>query len=161
MSPDETAKTLADLAEAKRRTTPEGLHLLHQGISPAIQIIIQAELSPDRPLAALVPLGADGLDRIQALIRLWRHLHHLPVPTDTRLTSQQRRRLKNMLRAADGRVNHADYREIAEVIFGVARVAAEPWKTSALRDATMDLVKDGFAMIDSDYRKLLRHRRRS
>ena len=65
-----------------------------------------------------------------------------------------------MLRAVDGRMNDADYREIAEAIFGVERVAAEPWKTSALRDAVLDLVKDGFAMIDGGYRKLLRHRRR-
>ena len=52
-------------------------------------------------------------------------------------------------------------REIAEAIFGVERVASDPWKTSALRDAVLDLVKDGFAMIDGGYRKLLRHRRRS
>ncbi|GKX34094.1 MAG: hypothetical protein MnENMB40S_17120 [Rhizobiaceae bacterium MnEN-MB40S] len=76
------------------------------------------------------------------------------------MTAQQRRRLKNMLRAVDGRMNDADYREIAEVIFGVERVATEPWKTSALRDAVLDLVKDGLAMIDGGYRKLLRHRRR-
>jgi len=161
VSPDSSSKTIADLAQATQRLASDGVHLLLQALSPAIHMIIQPEVSPDLPLAALVPLGADGLDRIEALIRLYRQLHHLPVPTDTRLTPQQRRRLKNMLRAADGRSNHADYREIAEVIFGVARVAADPWKTSALRDATMDLVKDGFAMIDSGYRKLLRHRRRS
>ncbi|CAM3245159.1 Uncharacterized conserved protein [Paracoccus aminovorans] len=77
------------------------------------------------------------------------------------MTAQQRRRLKNMLRAVDGRLNDAEYREIAEVIFGVERVSADPWKTSALRDVVLDLVKDGFAMINGGYRKLLRHRRRS
>ncbi|MCG7507866.1 DUF2285 domain-containing protein [Mesorhizobium retamae] len=108
-----------------------------------------------------MPLDAHGLDRIQAFTRLWRSLHGLSVPSDTRMTVQQRRRLKNMLRAVDGRMNGADYREIAKVIFGVERVAHDPWKTSALRDAVLDLVKDGFAMIDGGYRKLLRHRRRS
>lgn len=155
------AKTLADLAEATQRLAPEGIHLLVQTLSSALHIIIPPDVAHDRPLAVLLPLSTDGLDRIEAVTRLYRQLHRLPVPPDTRLTLQQRRRLKNMLRAADARSHHANYREIAEVIFGVERVAAEPWKTSALRDATMDLVKDGLAMIDSGYRKLLRHRRRS
>lgn len=76
------------------------------------------------------------------------------------MTAYQRRRLKNMLRAVDGRMNNADYRQIAEVIFGVERVAADPWKTSSLRDAVLDLVNDGLAMINGGYRKLLRYRRR-
>ena len=66
-----------------------------------------------------------------------------------------------MLQAVDGRMNGATYREIAGVIYGVSRVASDPWKSSALRDATMDLVKDAFAMIAGGYRVLLRHRRRS
>lgn len=65
-----------------------------------------------------------------------------------------------MLQAIDGRANGATYREIADVLFGKDRVAADPWKSSALRDATMDLVKDGLAMIAGGYRTLLRHRRR-
>lgn len=156
-----SAKTLADLADVLRRPSPEGVHLLLRTLSPAIHMIVAPDMRPDRPLAVQIPLGADGLDRIEALMRLYRQLHGLPVPPDTRLTPQQRRRLKNMLRAADARSHNAGYREIAEAIFGVARVASEPWKTSALRDATMDLVKDGVAMIESGYRRLLRHRRRS
>lgn len=65
-----------------------------------------------------------------------------------------------MLQAVDGRHEGASYREIAEVIFGAARVADVPWKTSALRDATVDLVKDGLALIAGGYRSLLRRRRR-
>lgn len=126
-----------------------------------MRLIVLPGLKPDQPIGAIVPLDAYGLDRIQALIRLWRTLHGHTVPPDSRLTAQQRRRLKSMIRAVDGRMNDADYREIAEVIFGVERVGADPWKTSALRDAVLDLVKDGFAMIDGGYRKLLRHRRRS
>jgi len=66
-----------------------------------------------------------------------------------------------MLQAIDGRMNGASYRQIAGVIFGVDRVASEPWKTSALRDTTTSLVRDGFAMIAGGYRALLRLRRRS
>ncbi|HDZ74493.1 MAG TPA: DUF2285 domain-containing protein [Aurantimonas coralicida] len=46
------------------------------------------------------------------------------------------------------------------VIFGADRVASDPWKTSALRDATIRLVRDGRGMIDGGYRQLL-HRRRA
>jgi len=66
-----------------------------------------------------------------------------------------------MLQAVDGRAAGASYREIAEAIYGAPRVASDPWKTSALRDATIDLVKDGLSLIAGDYRRLLRHRRRS
>lgn len=161
MPPDASSKTLADLSQATLRHAPEGVHLLTRPPSPGFHLIVPPDVETNQPLAVQVSLGADGLDRIEALARFYRQLHHLPVPADKRLTPQQRRRLKNMLRAADARFHQAGYREIAEAIFGFARVAAEPWKTSALRDATMDLVKDGLAMIDSGYLKLLRHRRRS
>ncbi|WP_152558397.1 DUF2285 domain-containing protein [Devosia sp. LC5] len=154
-------KSRSDLLETIRRDAPEGTHLQLAILSSAIHIIVLASPEADQPLAAIVPLDADGLDRIAALDRLWRRLHHLPVPVDARLTQQQRRRLKLMLRAVDGRMNHATYREIADTIFGAARVADDPWKTSALRDATRDLVRDGLAMIAGGYLKLLRHRRRS
>jgi len=150
----------SDLLPALRGPAVEGLHLSHATETGQIHLILLNSLVSDQPISAHIPLDALGLDRIEALTRLWRSLHGHKVPPNSRITAQQRRRLKNMLRAVDGRMNNADYREIAEVIFGVERVAAEPWKTSALRDAVLDLVKDGFAMIDGGYRKLLRHRRR-
>lgn len=152
---------LADIRATHEQASIEGLHIACFTESGHVQLIVIPGLKPDQPIGAIVPLDAYGLDRIQALIRLWKSLHGLSVPPDTRMTAQQRRRLKNMLRAVDGRMNDADYRQIAEVIFGVERVAADPWKTSALRDVVLDLVKDGYAMIDGGYRKLLRHRRRS
>ena len=154
-------KNRSDLHETVGRDAPEGTHLQLAIVSPTIHTIALASSETDQPLAAIVPLDADGLDRIAALDRLWRSLHHLPVPADARLTQQQRRRLKLMLRAADGRMNSATYREIADAIFGATRVADDPWKTSALRDTTRDLVRDGLAMIAGGYLKLLRHRRRS
>lgn len=150
----------SDLLPSRQGTAIEGLHLSCAVETGHIHLILLNSLERDQPISAHVPLDALGLDRIEALTRLWRSLHGHKVPPNTRMTAQQRRRLKNMLRAVDGRMNDADYREIAEVIFGVERVASEPWKTSALRDAVLDLVKDGFAMIDGGYRKLLRHRRR-
>ena len=101
-------------------------------------------------LPIFVPLGADGLDRIEAVTRLWRALNKRSVPPDGRLTAQQRRRLRYMLQAVDGHMNGASYREIAAAIYGASRVGAAAWKTSALRDSTIDLVKDGAALIAGD-----------
>jgi hypothetical protein len=44
--------------------------------------------------------------------------------------------------------------------YGVDQVAAEHWKTSALRDSGTGLVEGEAAMIAGGYRKLLRYGRR-
>ncbi len=69
----------------------------------------------------------------KAVERLLKSLLGRAVPPDARLTKQQRRRARHMLQAVDGRMNGATYREIAGVIYGVSRVASDPWKSSALR----------------------------
>lgn len=152
--------TRTAFADAAIRDAPEGAHLLLKSHSLSLRTVIMPDVGLGAPLAALIPLDRDGLDRIEALSRLYRSLYRLSVPPDRRLTTQQRRRLRNMLRAADGRSHGASYRDIAEALYGAASVATYPWKTSPLRDSTMDLVRDGRAMIAGGYRKLLRHRRR-
>jgi hypothetical protein len=139
---------------------PDGLSILHSTGGERIPVLLHGDAGLNRPLAAIIPLDADGLERIEAVARLWRSLHKPPGPPDLRLTWQQRRRLRQMLLAIDGRIDGASYREIAEAIYGARRVSDDPWKTSALRDSTMALVKSGFALIAGGYRKLLRHRRR-
>ena len=64
-----------------------------------------------------------------------------------------------MLRALDARDDGAAYRDIAAALYGSGRVAAEPWKPSSLRDATLRLVRDGRAMVAGGYRALLRPNR--
>lgn len=142
------------------RAGPDGLSIVHGRGASAVRLFLTTDTSPANPLVALVPLGADGLDRIDAVTRLWRAVNGRQVPIDARLTKQQRRRLRRMLQAVDGHTEGASYREIAEAIFGPARIAETSWKTSALRDVTIDLVKDGLALIAGGYRALLRRRRR-
>jgi hypothetical protein len=139
----------------------DGLSVVYGRGPKAVRLLLIDDAVPNQPVAALVPLGADGLDRIEAVTRLWRALNKRSVPPDGRLTAQQRRRLRYMLQAADGHMNGASYREIAAAIYGASRVGEAAWKTSALRDSTIDLVKDGAALIAGGYRKLLRRRRRS
>lgn len=109
----------------------------------------------------MVPIDFDLLDRVDALTRFWRTLYGRRPLVDTRVTSQQRRRLRLMLQAVDGHMNDASYREIAGAIYGETRVAADPWKTSPLRDSVIGLVESGLAMVAGGYLNLLRHRRRS
>jgi hypothetical protein len=143
------------------RTDELGLHLhVDLGDGDRLQLLRLAPATANQPLAALVPLDKDGPDRLDSIARLLRARLGRPIPSDTRLTAQQRRRARHMLQAVDGRMNGAGYRDIAKAIFGVERVNDHPWKTSPLRDLTMDLVKDAFAMIAGGYRALLRRRHR-
>lgn len=126
-----------------------------------IELLFLPGSSPQSPLAVLIPLGDDALGHIEAVTRFWQALRGRPAVKDTRITKQQRRRLRLMLQASDGRDHGASYREIARAIFGDARVAADPWKTSPLRDTVIGLVASATNMIGGGYRQLLRHRRRS
>ncbi len=146
------------LAVATRAPDIDGTHLLQPIGDRALHLIRLPDVEADAALAALVPLDPSGPDRLMAVDQLLRALLGRHVPPDRRLTRQQRRRLRHMLQACDGRENGATYREIANVLFGTERVAADPWKSSALRDATMALVRDGRAMIAGGYRTLLRRR---
>lgn len=101
-----------------------------------------------------MPLDASAPARLRALSRLLRHLDGDPPPPDP-ITAQRRHRLKAMLRALDGRASGAAHREIAAALWGDDRVAAQPWKTSSLRDATLRLVRDGGAMVAGGYVALL------
>ena len=144
---------------AARRSTHE-VHAIHGSGTYAVPFVLIGGAAPDQALAAVIPLDSDAPDRIDAISRLWGALQAPPPPIDLRITPQRRQRLRHMLRAFDGRACRATYREIAEVMFGVSRVASDSWKTSALRDATIRLVRDGLAMVDGGYRDLLRRRRR-
>lgn len=148
-----------ELRETAALSDEQGVHFLLETGSQTIRLVRLAGVPADIPLAALVPLDADGPDRIEAIDRLLRALQGRTVPDDRRLTSQQRRRHRHMLQATDGRRNGATYRQIADVIYGVERIRAEHWKTSALRDSVIGLVEGGLAMIAGGYRQLLHHRR--
>lgn len=126
-----------------------------------LQVLFLPGTSPNDQLAVVIPIDDDILDRIDALTRLSRASLQRPPLRDTRMTVEQRRRFRLKLRAADGRMNGATYREIAIAIYGAARIDTEPWKTSPLRDAVIAFVEAGMALINGGYLHLLRHRRRT
>lgn len=139
----------------------EGTHILLEAGKSPIRLVRLAGISAEAQIAALVPLDTDGFDRIDAIERLLRALLGRSVPDDARLTPQQKARQRQMLQATDGRMNGATIREIAKVVFGEDRIAAEHWPTSTLRVTTSVLIRDGMAMIAGGYRALLRHRRQT
>jgi hypothetical protein len=109
-------------------------------------------------LAGLVVLDHRFALRIAALQRLYRRLAGRspgPLPKGWRITRRHRWRLTLMLRALDGHLDQASYREIAEALFGAEAVARYAWKTSSIRGQTIRLVKDAIQMMKGRYRKLL------
>ncbi|NEV02015.1 DNA -binding domain-containing protein [Bradyrhizobium uaiense] len=62
------------------------------------------------------------------------------------------------IRAVDGWLEGNGYRNVAQVLFGKARLPDRGWKTHDLRSRTLRLVKMGLRLMRGGYRELLRHR---
>ncbi|HOT82181.1 MAG TPA: DUF2285 domain-containing protein [Candidatus Defluviicoccus seviourii] len=146
----------ADIRDGAR----EGRYFRHDlGNGQFVQLLRQGGDGSDAPVAALVPLGIDGFDRIVSVSRLLAALHGRAVPADPRLTRQRRARLRRMLQAFDGHRAGATQQEIAQVIFRVDHVPRDEWQASSARHAVKSLLRDARAMIAGGYRRLLHHRR--
>jgi hypothetical protein len=110
------------------------------------------------PACVLLPLDRAFEQRAAAALRLWRGLSgRSPGHDPATLPPARRDRLALALRALDGRLENASYREIAEALFGSARIPERGWKTHDLRDRTVRLARLGFAMMRGGYRRLLLH----
>ena len=147
------------LAPADGRESPEGLYAIHEAYTDA-QLLYLTGCDVGCASSIVLPLDSDLPDRLQAVLRLWHAANAGPVPHDARVTPYQRRRMRQMMQAADGRSNGATYREIAIAMFGSERIASEPWRTSALRDTVIGLIESASALIEGGYRRLLRHKRK-
>jgi hypothetical protein len=108
------------------------------------------------PPAVLLPLDQLFEIRATAAIRLWRALTgRNPGPNPATLSKARRDRLVLALRALDGRLEDASYREIAGALFGAGDVSERGWKSHDLRDRTIRLVRFGLDMMQGGYRRLL------
>jgi hypothetical protein len=145
-------ETLADLSPLTERLcvvndAGGAHHLWVQGLQPTL------------PMAALVPLDETVLLRLAGLLRFKRRLDRQPagtLPPAWRITARLRTRLLCMIRALDGHLEGASYRQIALALYGSEAVARFPWKTSSVRGQTIRLVTDAVAMMNGGYRKFLR-----
>jgi hypothetical protein len=154
---------------AEASTTMPGLRRLDQLSEPTFRLplgngedvqIVGPDAGDGASIMAVVPLGLEGFDRLDSLRRLLSRLHGRAVPPDTRLTRQQRTRLRRMLQAIDGNRAGASQQEIARVLFRIGTLDRHQWQASSARHAVKALLRDARVMIAGEYRKLLRHRRR-
>ena len=131
-------------------------HLVVRGRDEEFRLCVYA-LERDQSLSVVIPLDGDFPVRAATASHLWARMHgSRPGKAPWSLTKQRRNRLILMLRALDGHLDAASYREIAEVLFGAGRLERESWKTASLRDRTIRLVKGGIALMRDGYRSLLR-----
>lgn len=114
----------------------------------------------DKPLALVLPLDALFEDRIDAGRRLLRQLIDGAKVGSNGITPHRRRRLKLILRALDGRLAGAEYRNVARGLYGRRIPADASWRTHSLRGQTIRLVRDGIALMRGGYLGLLRPDRR-
>ncbi|MFG1307332.1 DUF2285 domain-containing protein [Xanthobacter autotrophicus] len=125
-----------------------------------VQVVDHRAASGAVAAAAVIPLDLEGFDRIEAVRRLLSALHSRAIPSDTRLTRQQRARLRKMLQAIDGHRAGATQQEIAQILFKIGHLDRDAWQASSARHGVKALLRDARALIAGGYRKLLRHRRR-
>jgi hypothetical protein len=138
----------------------DGRHVIVRGEAAEFRLWLR-DSRPSEPLAVIIPLDDDLPARAAAALRFWAQIVGGRADGDnlqSALTRQRRERLVLMLRALDGHLTDASYREIAEALFGAQRVQRESWKTSSLRDQSIRLVKGGVELMRAGYRKLLRGR---
>lgn len=112
-----------------------------------------------RPAEGEEPAGEGASAEVALAVAAFRVLASVfPVPLLREdMTMQRRRRLLLALRALDGRIEAASYRDLAAGLFGAARVpVGAAWKTHDLRSRTMRLFADAVRLRDGGYRALLR-----
>lgn len=123
-------------------------------LETGLVIVSDDPLISDKPLAVLLPFDPDWsirVDTAQRLRAVWRGKRPRP-----RFTDQRRHRIGHALRTTDAKQCGARLRDIAVTYFGARRVAAEPWKTSALKAQVARLAGYGQVLTDDGYRDLLR-----
>ena len=114
------------------------------------------EAPGERTPCVVLPLDELFEVRATAAIRLWHGLTgRSPGRSPAALPATRRERLILALRALDGRLDKASYRDIAEALFGSSRMPDRGWKTHDIRDRTVRLARLGFSLMQGGYRRLL------
>lgn len=132
----------------------DGVHALFSRDGGAYRLWMPHPIAHGASVASVLPLDPGANWRASAALQFWRHIVQGRAP-DLRADARLKRAHLSLL-ALDDRRAGASYRAVAERVYGAARVAAESWRTSSLRDATIRLVRSGSALVAGDYRRLLR-----
>jgi hypothetical protein len=131
---------------------PSGDHILR--VSGTV-IRLQISASGIKAYGVLLPLDQLFDHRVAAAINVERWLSGgTPAPLQM-MPLRQRKRLILALRALDGRLAKASYREIASVLFGLGDATGRAWKNHDLRDRTIRLARLGTSLMAGGYKRLL------
>jgi hypothetical protein len=150
---------LNDLSKGLLRQAPDGWHAILNLSGVEHRVWFKEVPVNAATYAVELPFDRDFEFRADAGRRLWRALNGRPLGTPLHaLSDSRRRRLALALRALDARMDGSTYREIAEVLFGAERISERDWPTHDLRNRTIRLVQNGFALMRGGYRALLRPR---
>lgn len=125
-----------------------------------IPLMVLSELPPRTPLAALVLLDNDTLDRLAAVTRFWLILQNRKAAPDARISSQRQQRLRQILRVVDARDEGTTYRAIGETLFPRHHIDPASWVGHPIRETIIRLARDGAELVRGGHWKLLRHPRR-
>ena len=123
-------------------------------LKTGLVLVSDSPFAIDKPLGVLLPLDMDWSIRVDTAERV-RAVWYGRKPRSW-FTDQRRYRIGHALRTADAKGRGVRLRDIAVAYFGAHRVAAEPWKTSALKAQVARLAGYGQVLIDHGYRQLLR-----
>ena len=147
------APTLATLTAAAsvRRDAADGAHIL---LPDRTQILV-TDRTCRGPLAAHIPLEGRS-KRAQAVENFARARRGLPPLRNSRRSRYAVDQLALRLRALDGSLEGASYREIAVGLFGAERVpAGAAGKVSDALSKAKRLVRDGRALMRGGYLALI------
>lgn len=143
---------LAFPALAGTRSDDEPYKILRRGPS-AFRIHMREAVDPP---AVLLPLDKLFDIRVGAALRLWRSLRgRNPGPNPAALSLQRRRRLILALRALDGRLAGASYRELAIILLKLEDMSDATWQTDERRGQVIRLAQLGASLMTDGYRDLL------
>lgn len=120
----------------------DGVHALLRTEAGTHRLWMPIPLEPGDPIACMVASGGDVGGAATAAVQFLRHLAGQGGRLDLRARVHDQRAQMSLV-ALDERRAGASYRTIAERLYGAARIAAEDWRTSALRDSTIRLVRTG------------------
>jgi hypothetical protein len=132
----------------------DGTHVLLKDAGIRHQILLTTPPKDGMARVALIPLDPGTPQRARATHKFWDYAAR-DHPRPRFVGASQLDRLEIALRALDLRQSGASYRTIAEGLFGPKPKDITPWKTAAVRDTVIRLVRTGLFMMRGGYRRLL------